>query len=162
MTQTNQGQVACSGPNRIFVGYCNEDARWFNSLQKILKPLVDSGKLELWDNSRIKPGQKWREEIEQALAESRAAILLISPDFFARSECSHLLESVEKDGMRIFWLSISASCYNHTAIANYQCVNDPAKPLDRLDKGRCNEVLVCAANTIHEILEASCERPGNR
>lgn len=47
----------------------------------LLKPLVLSKRLQLWTDSDIRVGDRWRDYIEVAITRSRVALLLVSADF---------------------------------------------------------------------------------
>ena len=49
----------------------------------MMKPLGQRYGLERWDDSRIRAGMVWREEIEKALASAQVALLMVSTDFLA-------------------------------------------------------------------------------
>lgn len=48
-----------------------------------LKPLRELRRLEQWNDTRIRVGSKWREEIKTAVERASVTILLISADFLA-------------------------------------------------------------------------------
>jgi hypothetical protein len=63
---------------RVFISYSHKDKRWLSRLLVHLQPLDRDGRIDLWADRRIKPGENWIEEIESALLEARVAVLLVS------------------------------------------------------------------------------------
>lgn len=131
----------------VFVSYSHKDAPWLETLKLHLKPLLRGGTLEVWDDTRIAAGAKWRDEITQALAAASIGVLLVSPnflgsDFIADKELPKLLEAAERTGLKILWVPISASSFTETNIANYQAVLDPSRPMDALSPAEQNAAWV--------------------
>ena len=65
------------------ISYSHKDSAALTRLQVHLKPLELQGIVDRWDDTRIRPGQDWKAEIDRTLDEARVAIFLVSADFLA-------------------------------------------------------------------------------
>jgi hypothetical protein len=95
---------------KLFISYSHQDRAWLERLKLHLALLQRRGLVHVWSDTRIGVGDRWREEIESALKESRAAVLLMSPDFLASDfiwdeEMPKLLAH-QKKGMAILPLAV--------------------------------------------------------
>jgi hypothetical protein len=143
----------------IFVSYSHRDAEWLERLQVHLKPLGRAGLIERWDDTRLQAGMVWREEIRQALAAARVAVLLVSADFLASDfiatdELPPLLAAAEAEGVAILPLIVGPSQFEHLpSLFRFQAVNLPSRPLVGLSKVEQETALVALANRIRALAD---------
>jgi hypothetical protein len=138
--------------NQVFISYSHADKEWLHKLQIILKPIERGGGITTWDDTVIRPGQRWKKEIERALSSAKVAVLLVSDaflasDFVAKHELPSLLE---KEDVTILWVCLSPCLYDLTEIGDYQAAHDPTQPLERLPPSEQKEVLVSICRKIME------------
>lgn len=139
---------------KVFISYSHEDRKWLDRLNVHLKPLRLNE--ELWDDTRIEAGMKWRDEIDRALADARVAVLLVSPDFLASEfisdvELPALVESASARGTRILTVILGPiRAPGETepmlpavkTLLQFQTVNDPDSPLKEMEDVKQDEVWV--------------------
>jgi TIR domain len=124
---------------KVFISYCHKDAPSLERLQVHLTP-YDQGKLvDIWDDTKIKPGAKWRDEIAKAIEAAKVAVLLISADylasrFIAEDELPPLLAAAEQEGTTIFPVILSPCAFEYTKLAQFQAVNSPSMPISKMSK----------------------------
>ncbi len=144
---------------QVFISYSHKDEPWLRRLQIHLKPFErGNSSFVCWDDTKIKPGRKWREEIKAALASARVAILLVSADylaseFIAENELPPLLAAAEKGGAVILPVIIGPCQFEETeCLSEFQTVNPPSKPLSGSRKDAQERVLLKVARSVKEAL----------
>jgi hypothetical protein len=68
---------------RIFISYAHEDEELKNELDKHLKALKRSSKVEVWNDRKLMAGEDWDASIMSELAQANIILLLVSVDFNA-------------------------------------------------------------------------------
>ena len=139
--------------NDVFVSYSHKDRNWLDKLQVHLSPYVRTGAVTIWDDTKLRGGDLWREEIERALAAAKVAVLLVSPyflqsEFIASSELPTLLANARENGLKILWVPLSVSSFDETEIARFQAAIDPERPLDTMTEGEQNQAWVAVCKEI--------------
>jgi hypothetical protein len=139
----------------VFVCYAREDIRWLDRLKVHFEPEIRAGSLDLWDESRIQPGDNWRDKIEEALEIAMVAILLVSADFVA-SRFIHevalprLLDRAQaRDRMDLLVLPVMIKPTDvPEELAKFQFVNTPARTLMAMSELECEELWVQLKRTV--------------
>src|SRR5215216_4495424 len=132
----------------IFISYSHKDRKWLERLKIHLKPVAREYNIEIWEDTKITPGAKWREEINRAVESAGIAILLISADFLASDfivtdELPPLLIAAEDEGATILPVIISPCSFIYTkGLSQFQAVNDPSQSIVLLSKGKQEKVFL--------------------
>src|SRR4051794_10410464 len=152
---------------KVFISYSHADKEWLDRLKRHLKPLVREGNLDCWNDTHIRPGDDWQQEIRTALDTAQVAVLLISANFFAsdfidENELPPLLAAAEAKGVRILSVIISVSRFvQYPDLARFQAVNPPVRPLNEMPPAEQETVLDRLAHTIESIFDPHPPPPPN-
>jgi hypothetical protein len=128
----------------IFISYSHVDKNICEEFLKMLRPIAQRHGLKIWSDNQIPVGAIWHDEIENALAHTRIAVLFVSPDFLdssfiQKNELPPLLEAARRKGAHIFWIACRPCNVQETEIGKFQGVNQPSRPLSALAKKAARE-----------------------
>jgi hypothetical protein len=142
---------------QVFFSYSHKDKKWLERFQATLKPLIRASQLSVWDDTKIKAGDIWRDEIKQALASAKVAVLLVSTnflnsDFIAENELPPLLEAAQTEGLRILLVVVGHSLFDETELGRFQTVNDPTRPLASITAASRDKEIVRICKEIKSIV----------
>ena len=117
----------------IFVSYSHADATAIAELQTALDRVGPDVNVTVWNDSRISPASRWREEIDEALSTAAAAVLLVSQafcrsDFIRMHELPALMKAAGRGELDILAVVLD-ECDHHLVTGTFQAVNDPLRPL---------------------------------
>ena len=145
---------------QVFISYSSKDKKWLEKLRTFLAPSTQDDDIVLWDDTMIKPGDRWKEKIKNALGSARVAVLLVSRHFLAsrfirEQELPPLLEAAKDGGLRIIWVYVSGADYKRTPIKDYQAAHDISRPLDARNSAKQNEELLKICDRINEAAGAA-------
>jgi hypothetical protein len=151
-------------PRRVFISYSRRDREWLDRLVAHLAPLVHDKRIEPWvDSGKIDYGDRYNDEIVRAIDTSRAAVLLVSPNFQSSSfivenELPRLLTHAEAGELKLYWLLVSDCLLADRLAGVYQCANDTQGALDSLSSAEVNAVLVRLSRDLQHEANAGEER----
>jgi hypothetical protein len=130
----------------VFISYSHKDVEWLGKVKMFLRPLEDRGLLRIWDDTNLRPGSQWLDEIKFSLESAQVGVLLITQNFLTsefiiQKEFPVLLEKAKDRGCLIFWIAVSTSTWDDSELSRFQAANDPNHPLDTLTEPEQNLVL---------------------
>jgi len=144
--------------DKVFISYAHVDQSetdWLSKLKLYLGLFERKGTVDLWDDTRIDPGDKWREQIKEALHRAKVAVLLVGPGFLqskfiAEKELPPLLDAAESEGVRVFPLVVGYCAYRSSELEPFEAVNDPDKPLEALPRDQQNKILRDVSDAVND------------
>lgn len=144
---------------KIFVSYSHVDNKYLDRLKVHIKPLERNNLVELWSDTLIMSGEKWKQKIEKALNEASIAILFISADFIAsdfiiNNELQPLLKNAENKGTVILPIIVKPCRFlREPNLSQFQAINNPIKPLCKLDEYEQEEIYELVSQRIEIALQ---------
>lgn len=96
-----------AGQPSVFISYSHKDEAEKEELVSHLGVLQGEGLVEVWVDDRVGPGRDWAAEIDQAMAQARVAILLVTKNFLnskfiLQTELPRLLKRRKSEGVIVF------------------------------------------------------------
>lgn len=146
-TQTKPQEDYMEKKHHIFISYSRKDKKWLTRVKTHLKPLSNYYCIEEWDDQKLRPSDKWEEEITKALNNATIAILLFSADFMAsdfitNKELQPLLEKANNNGVKIIPVMVSpCALLKESGLDKYQGSNDPKKTFIEMSEGEVERTL---------------------
>lgn len=143
--------LAANKGHRVFICYSHVDKKFWKELKGQLAKVRRKG-VPIWSDENIAPGQQWRDEIRQALDDTRVAVLLVSDafqdsKFIENDELPTLIERAYQNGTRILYVVVSP-CDVLDEIERFQPVNDPSCALLEMGRAARARVWMLVANQI--------------
>lgn len=120
----------------VFVCSSAADAQWLTRLKVLCAPLAQASRVLLWEDRQITPGANRRMAIEAAVANARAAVLLVSAAFLADApvqtdQVPLLLLRAQRDHLPLFPVLLGACLVEQSPLAGLPFFG-AAAPLDTL------------------------------
>ncbi|HEY5588766.1 MAG TPA: toll/interleukin-1 receptor domain-containing protein [Candidatus Paceibacterota bacterium] len=143
--------------NKVFVSYCHLDTDYLTDVQRHFKPFLNQ--IDFWDDTKIQPGQKWKDEIKKAINTAKVAILLVSTDFLgsdfiSTNELPPLLQAAEENGAVILIVVLKPCLFEEfDSLNQYQAMNPPNKPVLKMDYSEKEELYVNLVRQTKRILD---------
>jgi len=138
----------------IFISYSHKDKEWLDRLNShLLAFSKEEAGINCWSDSEIKAGDKWKQDILEALKSADIAVLLVSPDYlaspFIRTEELPLILQKEGEGkIRVLPIIVRPCAYSRSCLASVQGANSIEKTLAEMTNAEVDRVFVQVVDTI--------------
>ena len=155
----NENNTDIDTSNSIFISYSHKDKKYLERLMVHLRPLQKKGIIDIWVDTKLKPGDKWKIEIENALKRARVAIILVSADFLASrfivdNELPPLLQKAGLDGTRIIPVIVKPCRFPRDEnLSMFQSINEPSKPIIKLSSAEREKIYDRISNEIEALMQ---------
>ena len=156
------------GAHQVFLSYSHEDEVWKDRLQAQLSVLEREGRLEVWEDRGIDPGDEWRKEILAALDRASVAVLLISTsflnsDFIRTVEVPRLLERRRQGGVRVIPVIARPCLWREVdGLKEITALPTDGKPLSTFEGTEWEQVVTEIAGEILRLLQEVPDTPGEK
>lgn len=145
--------------NQLFISYSHRDRKWLDVVKAALEPYVELRGIQVWDDTRIEAGELWRDAITRALASTRVALLLVSPNllnssFIRDDELAYFLETASRYAVRIHWVMLNDIGEAGNPLSDRQALLDTSQPLDALGASELVRALAALARKVAIELDA--------
>ncbi len=144
-------------PGSIFISYSRKDKKYLGELHAHLAHHVREKAIVYWDDTRILPGSRWKDELEGAVRSAKIALFLVSADFFASDfifykEMGPLLRAAQEKDVEVLSIIIGACAFKDSELAKFQAINAPSEPLNQMSRGKRDVVWEKVAQRCKDIL----------
>ena len=106
--------------NRLFISYSHEDTKWLEAVTEQLAVLEAEGLVSLCEDSQLRVGEGWYQQLNEMMLGARLGLLLVSATFltskFVREEeIPRLFDRHEEGGMKIYPLLVQPCPWERVA-----------------------------------------------
>ncbi|MDO8365642.1 MAG: toll/interleukin-1 receptor domain-containing protein [Saprospiraceae bacterium] len=114
-------------PIKIFIAYSHKDLDLLEELRMQFAPLEISGKVTVWYDGEIRPGDKWEERIYEELNSAEIILLLVSQysifsKYFYESEVQKAIQRDEKGETKVIPVILRPCLWQETPLGKLQAL----------------------------------------
>jgi hypothetical protein len=152
-------------PKQVFISYNRDNREWLDTIKKHLVPLAEDEGIRVWDDSLILGSEKYDQDIRSAIALSRVAILLVTPEFLSsdyirNTELPLLVKAADKKDLTIHWIAIRQCDVTNSGFAGIQAMNELSRPLALLPEEESDRELYSICQKVISATILSKEKNG--
>jgi hypothetical protein len=130
-------------PVKFYVCYALEDKNALSNLEKCLRPLERSGKIQFWHRGKMLPGDNHDQQIVTQLDQAQAIIMLVSanlftPEYYDSAEMTYAFQRHQKAKVRVIPVIVEHCGWQQPPLGELSPLPAGGKPAGRDDKAWSN------------------------
>ena len=119
-----------SEPLKVFITYSHKDTDDREELRIRLAVMEQQGKITLWDDNKILPGDEWYKDISDNLADSDILLYLVSASSLASENCNKELGDALDSKIRVIPIILESCDWQNHRISEYEVLPNKGKPIN--------------------------------
>lgn len=121
-------------PVRLFISFAKEDEAFRLKLERHLQGLMHQSLITFWDQSQIRAGENWVEQIRKQLSKAEIVLMLVSSNFLSSSyiydkEVSYFLRKERKDEAIVIPIILKPCLWEKSPIGKLSVLPRNGKPI---------------------------------
>ncbi len=115
---------------KIFITYAHKNSEAKDELITSLAVLKQNGLIDVWHDNEILPGDKWRDEIFNNLADSDILLYLTCRYSLASENCNKELTAALNPNIRVIPIILEHCDWLNHQLSDFQALPDKGKPIN--------------------------------
>ena len=120
-----------SEPLKVFITYSHNDRQQNTELKTRLAVMESEGKVRLWDDNEILPGDEWYKDISTNLAASDILLYLVSAYSLASENCNKELAEALSSEIRVIPIILESCDWLNHQLSDFQSLPDKGQPINK-------------------------------
>ena len=118
-------------PLKVFITYSHKDPQQNTELKIRLAVMENEGKIKLWDDNEILPGDEWYKDISTNLASSDILLYLVSATSLASKNCNKELAEALTAEIRIIPIILESCDWLNHQLSDFQALPHKGFPINK-------------------------------
>ena len=114
---------------KIFITYAHKNTKAKEKLITYLAVMKQNGLIDVWHDNEILPGDKWRDEIFNNLADSDILLYLTCPYSLASENCNKELTAQLNPNIRVIPIILEYCDWQNHQLSDFQALPEKGKPI---------------------------------
>jgi hypothetical protein len=158
-----------ASPHKVFISYSHNqnDRPLLDKLLLQLAPLINAGKISVWEDSQISPGQAWDDVIKENLNVADIVVMLVSSDYTASNYINQIevpisMQRQAAGDCKVVPVLLRSCLFELMPYSKYEFLpktadNQRLVPVDSWEKP--DEALAVVVRRLHQLIKQGNESP---